>query len=124
MSSNAVALAWPLLSVLIDCTRKTFATILSDPKLWKKVLSSLIEIAYNFLYEDVGLSKTESRQIFKYQKFLDKLAAKGGLKSKKCLFRKRNLLLRKYSAVRALIAPLNGSLNHLVKNGNENNETV
>ncbi len=113
MSSNAVALAWPILSVLLDCSGKTFSAILSDPKLWKLALAALIEISYNFLYEDVGLTKPESDEISKHRKFLDQLAAKGGWKSKRILTKKRNLLLHKRPAVRALIRPLKKSQIHL-----------
>ncbi len=99
MSSNAVALAWPILSALLDCSSKTFSAILSDPKLWKLVLAALIEIAYNYLYKDVGLTKVESDKVSKHRKFLDQLAAKGAWKSKRTLANKRNLVLRKRSAV-------------------------
>ncbi len=117
MSSETVAQAYPLLFALYHGSRKTFATILTDSKLWKKVLQALIEIAYNCLYKDVGLSKSESKEIFKHRKFLDQLAGRGGRKSTKSLFRKRNLLLKNCNGVKALAAPINGngSLSYLTR---------
>ncbi len=115
MLLNAVALAWPVLSVLLDCSGKTFSVILSDPKLWKLALAALIEISYNYLYEDVGLTKAESDEISKHRKFLDQLAAKGSCKSKRTLTKKHNLLLRKHHTVRALILPLKKSQIHLTR---------
>ncbi len=114
MSSKAVASASHLLFVLSNCSRKTFAAILTDQKIWKKVLSALIEIAFNYLYEDVGLSRSEAKQIFKHRRFLDKPAAKGGVKPKKSLFKKRNIALQNHKAIKTLIPPLKGSLSHLL----------
>ncbi len=85
MSSNVVSSAWPILSVLQN---KTYSANLTDQNLWKIVVAALVEIAYNYLYEDVGLNETENKEISKYRKFLECLAAKGGLKSKRTLIRK------------------------------------
>ncbi len=94
MLTGVVAEAWPALFVLFRCSRRTFAAVLTDPKLWKLVLPALIEISYNYLYEDVGLSKLEAKQIFKHQKFLEQLSARGGLKSKKILVKNETLSSR------------------------------
>ncbi len=53
--------------------KKTFTTLLKDPKLWKFIVRALIEISYNFLYKDVGLSDKDKKEIGKC--FLMRVAA-------------------------------------------------
>ncbi len=115
MSKGAVELAWPVLFVLLTCSRKTFQIILKDSNLWKIAIRALVEIAFNYLYEEVSLTRKESREIGKNQKCLEKLAARGGGKSKKTLVKKRTLVLCNINAVKRLISPLQGSLAHLLK---------
>ncbi len=92
MPWKMAAEAWPVLSVLIKSSKRTFAVLLHDPNLWKLIVCALIEISYNFLYEDVGLSEKDKKEIGKFECFLMKLASPGGGKMVRTLKRKRDLI--------------------------------
>ncbi len=128
MSPEVVAKTWPFLYVLLCCSAKTYRTILSDKKLWKPILQSLVEIAFNYLYEEVGLFETERKFLRKHQRFLEQLAAKGGCKSHKVLNRKRKLILTRPIETKAVLTPLRagGSLNYLItrETGSEHEPAV
>ncbi len=85
MPQKVVTKAWPVLSVLSKVSKQTFSVILRDHNLWKIIVQALIEIAYNFLYEDVGLSKKEKIELGKIESFLTKLSTRGGDRAIKTL---------------------------------------
>ncbi len=116
MPQRAVREAWSALWVLQKGSKRTFAALLNDPNLWKLIVRALIEIAYNFLYEDVGLSQTERKQLGKIDFFLHKLVARGGGKTTKTLRRKRGLILKNRKATLVLFASLfSESFKHLLE---------
>ncbi len=106
MSQKVVVKAWPSLSLLLKTSKKTFAAILRDRNLWKIIVQALIEIAYNFLYEDVGLSKRDKKELGKIEYFLTRLSARGGGRAIKMLRNKCDRILKNRKAVLSLISTL------------------
>ncbi len=95
--------------------KKTFATLLKDPKLWRLTVQALIEISYNFLYEDVGLSGKDKKEIGKFERFLTRLAARG--KAIKNLTKKCDPISRNQKAIQTLLSPLTkNTFEHLTNN--------
>ena len=91
---------WNLLTILHRGNRGTFRALLSDPLFWPELVKALIEICFNQLYND----EIDLLQSNKFEKFISSLGARGGIRSRSTLSKKRLLIIANRKAVQTILS--------------------